>query len=428
MSNTQTHNEYDVIVVGSGTGGATVARELSRAGQAVLLLEKGGNGPLRDSVLGIAGIAKEVAINHSAGKIPMMGAATTGGASALYFAVADLPPLDTFKQLGIDLSEIAAAVKQEVPLAELPDAMIANQAHALKASADQLGIPWRKKLMMIDQRKVVGKYSYEARWKARSFVADAIQAGATLINNAEVAKVIVADQGAVGVEYTHRAGLFKRQSRRAFASKIVVAAGTLDTPMLLHRSGVAGIVGRPFFCDPNFALFGLAPTVHSEDVFTGAMNCETPEINVGDANLSRLLYRLVMLTNGKPRHLFNYRHNLTVGVMARDGLSGHLDANGQYHKEFTAHEQELLRRGEEKGRKILEKAGAKHIFRSQLSAAHIGGVVRFGDHVDANLETPIANLHVCDGSIIPENVRNAPTLTLLCLGKYLAQQLLSTSQ
>lgn len=427
MSNTQTHIEYDAIVVGSGTGGATVARELSRAGKAVLLLEKGGNAPLRDTFLGIAGIAKEIAINNSAGKIPMMGAATTGGASALYFAVADLPPLDTFKQLGIDLSNIAAEVVQEVPLAELPDAMIANQAHALKTSADQLGIPWRKKLMMIDQTKVTGKYNYEARWKARSFVDDAVQTGTTLVNNATVQKVLVRDQRAVGVEYTLGAGLFKRQPRRAFASKVVVAAGTLSTPMLLHHSGVAGIVGRPFFCDPNFALFGLAPTVQAEQVFTGAMNCETAELNVGDANLSRLLYRMVMLTNLKPRHLLNYRHSLTVGVMARDGLGGQLDAKGQYHKEFSDHEKSLLRRGEEKGRKILEKAGAKHIFRSQLSAAHIGGVVRFGDHLDANLETPIANLHVCDGSIIPENVRNAPTLTLLCLGKYLAQQLLSTT-
>ncbi|MEM4658634.1 MAG: FAD-dependent oxidoreductase, partial [Candidatus Methanosuratincola sp.] len=32
---------YDYIVVGSGAGGATVAKELSTAGKSVLLLEKG---------------------------------------------------------------------------------------------------------------------------------------------------------------------------------------------------------------------------------------------------------------------------------------------------------------------------------------------------------------------------------------------------
>jgi choline dehydrogenase-like flavoprotein len=31
--------EYDVIVVGSGAGGATVAREMARRGKSVLILE-----------------------------------------------------------------------------------------------------------------------------------------------------------------------------------------------------------------------------------------------------------------------------------------------------------------------------------------------------------------------------------------------------
>ena len=34
-------DEYDAIIVGSGPGGATVGRELSRAGQRVLILERG---------------------------------------------------------------------------------------------------------------------------------------------------------------------------------------------------------------------------------------------------------------------------------------------------------------------------------------------------------------------------------------------------
>ena len=33
--------EYDVVIVGSGAGGATLARELSRQGKSVALVEKG---------------------------------------------------------------------------------------------------------------------------------------------------------------------------------------------------------------------------------------------------------------------------------------------------------------------------------------------------------------------------------------------------
>ena len=43
--------EYDVIVVGSGPGGATVAKELSRHNKKVLILEWGGNAPLKGTLL-----------------------------------------------------------------------------------------------------------------------------------------------------------------------------------------------------------------------------------------------------------------------------------------------------------------------------------------------------------------------------------------
>ena len=43
--------QYDAIVVGSGPGGATVAKELSQNQKKVLILERGNNAPLRGTLL-----------------------------------------------------------------------------------------------------------------------------------------------------------------------------------------------------------------------------------------------------------------------------------------------------------------------------------------------------------------------------------------
>ena len=41
-------NHYDVIVIGSGAGGGTLAGQLARSGKSVLLLERGSAMPLSD--------------------------------------------------------------------------------------------------------------------------------------------------------------------------------------------------------------------------------------------------------------------------------------------------------------------------------------------------------------------------------------------
>ncbi|MDY6830422.1 MAG: NAD(P)-binding protein, partial [Thermodesulfobacteriota bacterium] len=50
--NTTSH--YNAIIVGSGPGGATVARELTKQGKKVLILEWGGNAPIKGSMFQMA--------------------------------------------------------------------------------------------------------------------------------------------------------------------------------------------------------------------------------------------------------------------------------------------------------------------------------------------------------------------------------------
>jgi len=415
--------EFDVIVVGSGPAGATIARELSKQKQKVLILERGGNAPLKESFWGIATIANGVSVGK---KLKTTRAITTGGTTGVYFAVAEFPPLDAFRSLGIDLSNELEEVQNELPLSPLPDELLGPQVLKVRDSALDLGYSWKKKMMLIDQSKCNSGYSYEAKWKARSYIDDAIKEGATLINRAKVHKVLVDSNQAIGVEYKLKEKKIGSEVHQAYATKIILAAGSLASPRILRDSGLKDIGTDGFYCDPGFAIFGIVPGLNGKNSFIGSMGSDyKDDIAIGDANLSHFFYRMIMLSQGRVIRLFSYSKSIAAGVMLKDSLNGALQEDGQYHKELTEEETEKLEKGEEAARQIIENAGAKHIFKGALSSAHVGGVIRIQEHLDEKLQTEYRNLYVCDGSVIPENVRVPPTLTLICLGKYLAKHIMS---
>ena len=410
--------EYDAIIVGSGTCGATIARELSKNNKRVLMLERGGNRPLNESFFNILSIANTVPLGKN---LMTLRALTTGGSTALYLAAADLPPLDTFRALGIDLTQELEDTLRELPIASLPDELISPQTLRLHEGAQQLGYNGEKKMMFIDQSKCRSGYSYEAKWKARTFVEEAIAYGATLVNRALVTKVLIENNQAVGVEYQ----VSKRKSVKVYGSKVVVAAGVAASPIILRDSRIEGIERNGFYIDPNCGLFGTIPGLKAKNNFMGCWSLKyDDDMQIGDLNATKSFYRLMMLTSGKPGRLFSFSSSIGIGVKVKDELGGELFKSNRYHKQLTKEDYSKLKKGEEIAEKILKSAGAKNIFRSSYGATNLGGTIDIRKYLDEKLQTEYENLFVCDGSILPENVRVSPNLTLICLAKYLANHLL----
>lgn len=419
------NQHYDAIVVGSGAGGATVARELAKQNRKVLILERGARPALKESLIGMASIADEVPVSDD---VKVMRAVTAGGSTGLYFAVADSPPLDAFRALGIELSAVLETVRAELPIAEIPDRLLGEQAVRVRQSASQLGFSWKKNPMLVDFSRCPSGYSYDAKWKARSYVDDAVRHGATILHRATVHKVLVERDRAVGVEYAVPRKWQAAAVRRAFGRKIILAAGPVATPAILRNSGIANIGSHGFYCDPSFAMFGFVPRLRGTQTFMGSMSTGTEgEFALADASVTPLFYRVLVLANLQLSKLFAYSACVGVGVKIKDGLGGALQPDGRYHKTFTEEERDRLKRGEEAASEILRNAGARHLFKSALGSVHVGGLVRIREHLDATLQTQYAHLHVCDGSVIPPSARVAPTLTVICLGKYLARHLLSAA-
>jgi choline dehydrogenase-like flavoprotein len=414
--------EYDAIVVGSGAAGATLAREWSRLGKRVLLLERGGNAPLKESIGSFASVIDQVKVGR---KLATARALTTGGSTGLYFGVVNDPPVELFRSLGIDLATDVAQLREELPIAPLPDALLGEQALRLRDGATALGHGWRKHDMFVDQSRCAGGYSHGALWRARSFVEDAVAQGAQLVTRATVQRILVEEGRAVGVEYRERRHLFSDVVRRAHAGRVVLAAGELATPAMLRACGIEGIGARGFYVNPGYAIYGLVPGMNGRDNFVGSMGCEFDEgIELGDANICRFLYKLMMPAKLKFRHAVSYPQAIAIGVKVKDGLGGEFRADGTLHKDLAQADFAKLKRGEEEALRILRQAGAQHVFNFGLSCAgRVGGLVRIGEHVDNRLETRVRGLHVCDGSIIPDEMRGTPTLTVLGMARYLAREL-----
>jgi choline dehydrogenase-like flavoprotein len=412
--------EFDAIVVGSGPGGATVARELSKRRKRVLILERGGNAPLKESLLATLSILNAVSVSDNL----LVGSAfTTGGTTAVYFAATVPPPLETFLSLGIDLSRQLDDAQRELPLAALPDELLRPQSIRLRESATALGYEWLKSRMLVDQSKCASGYAHEAKWTARSYVQEAVAKGATLMNRARVLKILVEKNRAIGVEYQLQKAKKEFEIRRAFGTKIILAAGGAASPVILRSSGIKNVANKGFYCHPNFMVFGTIAGLKAGEGFGGSMGTVVDgDIHVGDANFASTLHRMIMLANRRWVRALLHSKSIGVGVMVREGLGGGIQEDGRYYKQLTKEDLRKLARGEEVARQIIQHAGGKRIAKSYLSAAHLGGTIRIKEHINENLETEHGNLHVCDGSVLPENV-NTPTLTLICLGKYLASRL-----
>jgi choline dehydrogenase-like flavoprotein len=97
---------------------------------------------------------------------------------------------------------------------------------------------------------------------------------------------------------------------------------------------------------------------------------------------------------------------------------------------MTERDQFRLNHGAIVARRILLEAGADpdSIFITPLRGTHPSGTVRLGQMLDANLQTEVKGLYVCDASTFPEALDRPTVLTILALGKRLAAHLLASNR
>ncbi len=428
--------QADVVIAGSGPGGATVAREISRKGKKVVVCEVGEYHKWLGRTLSMLRMLNRKGMSFSEEGNWIISGRTAGGGSVLYGGLAYRPPPWFKEKYGIDLEEETNEFYREVPIWPLPDRLIGPAARRLMEAAQGMGLDWRPLERLIRPDKCQTDCDTcmfgcrrGAKWTAREYLEEAVGHGARLLLRTEVDRVLTEAGGAVGVRAIGPEGPVD-----ILADTVVVSAGGFGTPRILQRSGIYE-AGRGFAVD--FGRYVVGPCADHTPrreipAGTGLSLLDEGVILVSSAPKTLLYAGLLGLTG--PRGWARLREVLRAGktlgilMMTRDRLEGSIDADGSFSKPVDEDCRARLNKGTALARRVLEEAGVnpRKTIALTLFAAHQVASVRIGELLDQDCQSPIKRCYCVDASVIPDEWGLPPVVTIVSLAKRLAKHLTAT--
>jgi choline dehydrogenase-like flavoprotein len=432
---------YDYIVVGSGPGGATVARELASQKRRILLVEYGP----RLSATGFMKSAKMFHDRYSEEGISIGRARILGGSSYVAMGNAVTPPATILREWGIDLSEELALARKDLRVRPMPVHRMGLGTRRINDAVASLGWEMKPTPKCVDFARCAacGMCMFGcprgAKWTALEFVDEAVRNGAQLLLDTEVTQVTHEHgqvTGAVGLRRGHKLELK--------AHNIVLAAGALETPRILQNSGISG-AGKGLTLDVYQATYGYTDDVGMKNEIILATYLERliEERELFAAPYMYVPFLIALYSEKAPqahRSWFNIMRTYVKGMRIdtrrllgmmtkiRDEPTGEVMNDGTIHKALTTGDKAKLDEAHEINKAILIAAGAKPetIFRTQYESGHPACTAAIGRIVDRNQESEISGLFVSDASAFPTPLGMPPILTIVALSKRLAKHLLTS--
>ena len=464
-------DDFDVVVVGSGAGGGVVAGELARRGRDVLLLEAGPHLTAADFTRWEAKATQQLFWPLRLAPLPdgdvvaFLAGRCVGGTTTINTKVAlraherDVAKWHAATGLtnergepfaAADLAPYYERVEQELGVRERRD--WCKSVHTVEAGFRALGAELEPVTSYTDANCMrcgsclQGCPTNAGKSTMNTYIADALARGLLELRaEAVVERILVEDGAAVGVEYLDAAGA--RQTVRARA--VVAAAGTLNTPQLLRRSGLRNdAVGRHLGLHPSRLVYGLfdepqdAHMVYPISAHCMAFQHDEDGGFVVEATTIQdpIAFATTLRDEDGPlwgprlaEAVRGFRRWAGLLAMANDENTAAVvvgeDGSERFEVGFRASEQERIDAALRFSREALLAAGARQVCWTGLVSTHAQGTCRMGDDparsaVDRNCEShEVRRLYVGDGSLIPRTLSVNPSLTIMALATRLADRL-----
>lgn len=477
--------ECDVVVIGTGAGGAVVARELAEQGHAVVLLEEGEYRTRADFTGRMSDAQRKMYRDFGATvtlgntNIPVPIGMTVGGTttvnSGTCYRFPDRIGAYWAKQFGLDELTIDKLgphyEKVEKILGVAPNApeYTGKLGDIIARGCDHLG--WKHAPIPRNAPDCDGQGfccfgcpTDAKRSMNVSYVPMALKDGAQLFTGIRANRVILENGRAVGVVGTGRGG----QELTVRARAVVVACGSLITPCFLEKNKLgnsSGQLGRHLTIHPAAGMMALfdEPINGSRSVPQGYSIEEFHDegllfegafmpLDVGAASIPYLGRMLVdLLEQYEKLHCFGFLIEDTSEGRVRVGPGG----RPLITYWLNDHDVARIKRGAELLMRCYLAAGARRIYSCingfdtidshadlerfrqakltardfELTAYHPLGTARMGRDPKKSVVNPdhqvhdVPGLYVVDGSVLPTSPAVNPQLTIMALATRAAEKI-----
>lgn len=465
--------QADVCVIGAGAGGAVAAAELAEGGARVVLLEQGrehdADGFSARVPEMLARLYRDGGQTMTVGSPPLLlplGRGLGGTTLVNSGTCFRTPPavLERWHgEFGLEIDEQSLRpcferVEAALSVSEVTPELAGANAAVARRGAERLG--WSHGYLRRNARGCVGSgvCAFGCPTSAKqhtgiTYIPRARAAGAEILTGVDARRIVVRGGRARGVE----ARLSGRGRLEVLAPHVIVAAGTIHTPLLLARSGLgapSGQLGRNLSLHPATAVFALMDEV--VDMARGVpqsfyIDEFAPEGIMLEGIAGPPAYAAMSLPLQGQRHaaaMAAYRNLAQFGLMVSDSSRGRVvSVAGRPLIRYDLGEPDLqrFRSGIARLEQLYLAAGAREVYLPlphgmrperaraldlRLMAFHPLGTARA--HADPRhgvLDGDLAlhgvgGVHVADGSAVPSSLGVNPQMTIMALATRLAFHLL----